>query len=126
MAPEVLSPDWLKQEDVCSESTLPLLIFLLSIKPDQLVEDIAVLLHEVTNGIGKDRPPLPDESEQLKDVLLKLIKDGPGKVTGNPSVSSLDFPDRQDSLLTLSRSPLLEQVSLAYVPDTSLRKLVSM
>ena len=30
---------------------------------------------------------MPDESEQVKETLLKLMKDGPGKVTGNPTVS---------------------------------------
>lgn len=91
MASEVSSPNWLEREDFRSESTLPLLNFLLHTTPDQAVEDIAILLHNVTKGIGIDESPLPDESEQLKDVFLKLIKDGPGKVTGNPSVSSYSF-----------------------------------
>ncbi|KAI9691985.1 MAG: hypothetical protein M1820_009637 [Bogoriella megaspora] len=50
-------------------------------------ETIAVKLHEVTAGIGEDESPIPDESEQLRPTFLKLMKDGPGKVTGHPKVT---------------------------------------
>ncbi len=86
MASQEFIDDFLKQE-VRSESTLPLLNFLLSTKPGQTDEAVAKSLHEVTAGIGKQDPPMPDESEQDKEALLKLMKDGPGKVTGNPTVS---------------------------------------
>lgn len=88
MASEVLAANWLKQE-VRSESTLPLLNFLLSCTgPDQTAESVAKNLHDTTASVGKKKPPIPDESEELKEVLLRLIKDGPGKVTGDPTVSS--------------------------------------
>lgn len=87
MASEVLAANWLKQE-ARSESTLPLLNFLLSCKgPDESLESLAENLHDTTASVGKKEPPIPDESEELKEVLLRLIEHGPGKVTGNPTVS---------------------------------------
>ena len=89
MAAQELIADFLERE-VYSESTLPLLNFLLSTKPGQTDEAVASTLQKVTAGIGKQNPPLPDESEQLKTELLRLMDDGPGKVTGNPTVSLVD------------------------------------
>ena len=86
MAQEPLTDSWLTQE-FRSESTLPLLNFLLQSSSDQTPETLADTLHSVTAGVGKDDTPIPDESEQVKVQLLKLMKDGPGKVTGSPTVS---------------------------------------
>lgn len=87
MASEVLAANWLKQE-VRSESTLPLLNFLLSCKgPDESPKSLARNLHYTSASVGEKEAPIPDESEELKEVLLQLIKDGPGKVTGDPTVS---------------------------------------
>ena len=75
-----------------SESTLPFLNFLLQSRPGQSVADTCQQVHAIAAGVGVDKPPtLPDESEQLKLTLLKLMKDGPGKtpgekIPGNPSV----------------------------------------
>ena len=85
MASEILADPWLKQE-VRSESTLPLLNFLLRTKPGQTAETLTTCLHEVTAGIGQDDPPIPDESEQLKSEYLRLMRDGPGEITGSPTV----------------------------------------
>lgn len=87
MASEVLAANWLKQE-VRSESTLPLLNFLLSCKgPDESPQSLARNLHDISASVGEKEAPIPAESEELKEVLLQLIKDGPGKVTGDPTVS---------------------------------------
>ena len=117
MASEVPDANWLEQE-ARSESTLPFLNFLLSAKPEQTAETIASILHEVTAGVGKQEPPLPDESEELKDVLLTLMKDGPGKVTGNPTVS-LKTPWPGPTRLNMFRSPLSEPAFLVSAPDTN-------
>ncbi len=117
MAYEVPAASWLEQE-TRSESTLPLLNFLLSAKAEQTAEEIASVLHEVTAGVGEQEPPLPDESEQLKYELLKLMKDGPGKVSGNPTVS-LETLWPVPIRLNLFRSPLSELASLGCVPDTN-------
>lgn len=86
MTSEVPEAIWLEQE-ILSQSTLPLLNFLLATNPQDSAEKIAEHLHEVTAGIGKQDPPIPDESEQVKVELLRLMKDGPGKVTDSPTVS---------------------------------------
>ena len=87
MASKVLAADWLKQE-VRSESTLPLLNFFLSCKsPEETAESVAKNLHDTTASVGKKSSPIPDEAEEVKEALLRLMKDGPGKVTGNPTVS---------------------------------------
>ena len=88
MASEKLADSWLKQE-VRSESTLPLLNFLSRTKEDPTAETLVACLHEVTAGVGKDDPPIPDESEQLRSEYLRLMKEGPGKVIGNPTVRSV-------------------------------------
>ena len=117
MASQVPDASWLEQE-ARSESTLPLLNFLLSAKPEQTAEKITSILHEVTAGVGKQEPPLPDESEQLKHVLLTLMKDGPGKVTGHPTVS-LKTPSPGPVRLNMFRSPLSEPAFLVSAPDTN-------
>ncbi|KAL9610747.1 MAG: hypothetical protein Q9167_004566 [Letrouitia subvulpina] len=86
MASMGLSKEFVEQE-IRSESTLPLLNFLLHTKPEQSPESIADVLHEVTARIGEQPPPIPDESEQLRSELLRLIEKGPGKVTGHPTVT---------------------------------------
>lgn len=79
--------DLLTQE-VRSESTLPLLNFLLSCKsPKESPESVAQNLRDITASIGEKIPPIPSEAKQVKDELLGLIRYGPGKVTGNPTVS---------------------------------------
>ena len=83
-----LSPffeDFLATE-VKSESTLALLNFLLGTKPGDSTERICNVLHEVTARVGEQPPPIPDESEQFKTEWLKLIKDGPGHISGRPRV----------------------------------------
>ena len=117
MASEVPDASWLEQE-ARSESTLPFLNFLLSAKPHQTAEKIASILHEVTARVGKQEPPLSDESEQSKDVLLTLMKNGPGKVTGNPTVS-LKTPWPGPIRLNMFRSPLSEPAFLVSAPDTN-------
>lgn len=89
MASQVLASDWFTHGEFCSENTLPLLNFCLNSKSKTTVKDIADLLHQVTADIGEQTSPLPDESEQVKNEFLKLIKEGPGKVTGSPTVSLL-------------------------------------
>lgn len=73
--------------EIRSESTLPLLNFLLTAGPNQSTQKVAIVLHQVTADIGKQDPPIPDESEQDRTRLLKLIKDGPGTVEGHPKAS---------------------------------------
>jgi len=84
-----------------SESTLPLLNFLLRSSPNDTVEDTTKAIHSVTAGIGVDPPPpipaipderpdkLPDESVIDKTALINLINNGPGegtKIPGQPTV----------------------------------------
>ena len=73
-------------QDLRSESTLPLLNFCLQSKPDSTVENSTNLFHKITASIGVEPPPIPDESEQLKTELLKLVECGAPKVTGSPTV----------------------------------------
>ena len=117
MASEVPDASWLEQE-ARSESTLPLLNFLLSANPEQTAEQIASVLHETKARVGVQEPPLPDESEQLRKVLLTLMKDGPGKVTGHPTVS-LKTPWPGPIRLNMFRSPLSEPVFLVSAQDTN-------
>ncbi|KAI9689506.1 MAG: hypothetical protein M1822_010157 [Bathelium mastoideum] len=85
MPSKKLSNEFLQQE-VRSESTLPLLNFFLGTKRGQSPEAIADVLHSVTARIGEQKPPIPDESEQVRTELLNLMKNGPGKVDGHPKV----------------------------------------
>ncbi|WZH41912.1 Amino_oxidase domain-containing protein [Fusarium acuminatum] len=64
--------------EIHSESTLPLLSYFLKCKENNQ-SGSRTLFQEVKADIGKAERPIPDESEQLQDVLLALIKDGPGK-----------------------------------------------
>ena len=119
MAFEALPREFLDQE-VQAESTLPLLNFLLKTRPEQTPASIANVLREVTAGIGKDPPPptIPDESEQLRKSYLKLMKDGPGEVTGKPKVKSPNY--WINAILILQyRSLLLVQELLVYAQGTS-------
>lgn len=74
-----------------SESTLPLLNFLLRSSPNDTVEDTTKAIHSVTAGIGVDQPPkIPDESVIDKTALMNLINNGPSgkgtKIPGQPTV----------------------------------------
>lgn len=117
MTSEVPRANWLEQE-FRSESTLPLLNFLLCTKPEDPTEVITKHLQEVTAGIGKQKSPIPDESKQVELELLRLMKDGPGKVTDNPTVSPY-ISGLVRSILSTFRSLSLEPVFLACVPGTS-------
>lgn len=86
MASEVLAANWLKQE-VRAESTLPLLNFLLCTDPNQTAEIVAKSFHDIAASIGEKKPPIPDESEELREKFLRLMKNGPGKVTGDTTVN---------------------------------------
>jgi hypothetical protein len=84
-----------------SESTLPLLNFLLKSRPEDSTKNATITFHNVTAGIGVDAPPpvleipkqIPDESIIEKTALLNLINVGPSgdgkKITGNPTVRLL-------------------------------------
>lgn len=77
--------------EIHSESTLPLLSYFLKCKENNQ-SGSRTLFQKVKADIGKAERPIPDESEQLQDVLLALIKDGPGnpgeKLPWTPSVSA--------------------------------------
>jgi hypothetical protein len=116
--------------ELSSESTLPLLNFLLKSNTRDTVEQTTETIHSVTAGIGIDKPPpIPDESEQFKAWALNLIKNGPGgsreKILGNPTVSIYArlfflFAD------LVFRLPSLELECPAYVLATNSRKPASM
>ena len=73
-----------------SESTLPLLTYLVQCKQNNH-SGTRALFQDVKANIGKAKRPIPDESEQLEKVLLRLIEKGPSddhkKIPGNPTVS---------------------------------------
>lgn len=78
--------------EIHSESTLPLLSYFIACKKHKQ-NGSRTLFQKVKSKIGVADRPIPDESEQLQDVLLALIKDGPGKdgekIPGCPKVSEL-------------------------------------
>lgn len=80
------APLFLKSE-LRSESTLPLLNFLLHTLPESSTEQVTANLHYYSVTIGKERRPIPDESKQLEPVLLELIEKGAGPVKGKPTAS---------------------------------------
>ena len=86
--------------------------------PEQTAESVADTLRDIKASIGVKRPPIPEESKEIKDALLGLIKDGPGEVKGHPTVSPWTFKSTRVGL-NLFRLPSSEQVYLACVPDTS-------
>lgn len=78
------------QEELHSESTLPLLSYFVGCR--QRDDSATQVFTDVKAQIGKAERPIPDESEQLADALLKLIEEGPGgdrkkRVEGSPKVS---------------------------------------
>jgi hypothetical protein len=85
---EELSPEFLTHE-IYSESTLPLLSYLLRNGPDSS-KSATTVFHEVQAGIGQDARPIPDESEQVEPAMLLLMKNGPSgngsKIPGAPKV----------------------------------------
>lgn len=78
--------------EIHSESTLPLLSYFIECKKHKQ-NGSRRLFQKVKSEIGDAERPIPDESEQLQDVLLALMKDGPGKpgekIPGFPTVSAL-------------------------------------
>jgi hypothetical protein len=78
--------------EIHSESTLPLLSYFIACKKHNQ-NGSRTLFQKVKSKIGVADRPIPDESEQLQDVLLALMKDGPGKhgekIPGCPTVSEL-------------------------------------
>jgi hypothetical protein len=77
--------------EIHSESTLPLLSYFIACR-EHKKNGSRTLFQEVKSKIGDADRPIPDESEQLQDVLLALMKDGPGKpgekIPGCPTVSA--------------------------------------
>lgn len=79
------------QKDARSESTLPLLNYLLRRGPEASTAHATQIFQTVKAGVGKDKPPL-DESEQLRDPYMQMIDEGVGKggkVHGSPKVATL-------------------------------------
>ncbi|KAJ1323045.1 L-amino-acid oxidase [Microdochium nivale] len=78
------------RHEIHSESTLPLLSFLLRERPDT-AKRATQLFHEVIRGIGEDKRPIPDESEQVEPAMIDLIENGPSgnntKIPGEPTVT---------------------------------------
>ncbi|RKK67155.1 hypothetical protein BFJ69_g14756 [Fusarium oxysporum] len=76
--------------EIHSESTLPLLSYFIACKKHNQ-NGSRTLFQKVKSRIGVADRPIPDESEQLQDVLLALMKDGPGKhgekIPGCPTVT---------------------------------------
>ncbi|KAF5963994.1 putative amino-acid oxidase YobN [Fusarium bulbicola] len=76
--------------EIHSESTLPLLSYFIACKKHNQ-NGSRTLFQKVKSKIGVADRPIPDESEQLQDVLLALVKDGPGKpgqeLPGCPTVT---------------------------------------
>lgn len=73
-----------------SESTLPLLTYLVRCKQSNH-NGTGILFQDVKSNIGEADRPIPDESVELKKILLKLIEKGPSgdhkRIHGNPTVS---------------------------------------
>ncbi len=82
------SPSEFFTQLILSEATLPFINFLKHSNPEDSFETLADNLRATTAGVGKDQKPIPDESEQLENVLLTLIKDGVPKPEGKPKVRS--------------------------------------
>lgn len=75
-------------QEIRSESTLPLLSWLLRTKQDPETSPTQIF-HEVKAGVGVDPRPIPDESEEVEEPMLRLIEKGPGdgtKIKGKPRV----------------------------------------
>lgn len=90
--------------EIHSESTLPLLSYLVRLRPGE--KSATDVFHRVKAGIGADPRVIPDESEQLEPTLINLIDHGPGgdrgrKVPGGPKVRVLNL--RQCQLLIYSQ-----------------------
>ena len=75
-------------QEIHSESTLPLLSWLLKAEKDN-EKSFTQIFHEVKAGVGTAPRPIPDESEQVEPAMLQLIEKGPGGgqlIEGNPKV----------------------------------------
>lgn len=81
-------------QEIRSESTLPLLSWLLRTEQDSKKSPTRIF-HEVKAGVGKDERPIPDEefpdeSELVEADMLNLINIGPGDgkpIQGSPKVA---------------------------------------
>lgn len=79
-------------QEIRSESTLPLLSWLLRTEQDSEKSPTRIF-HEVKAGVGIDTRPIPDdfpdESELVEAEMLNLINKGPGDgkpIQGSPKV----------------------------------------
>ena len=90
-----------------SESTLPFLSYLVQCKQNNH-NGSADTFHDVKSGTGRKKRAIPDESEELQDVLLSLIEKGPGgdgrKIPGSPTVGHQCYCV-SSLMLTVCRSP---------------------
>lgn len=104
-----------------SESTLPFLSYLVQCKQNNH-NGSTDAFHKVKSGVGKAPRAIPDESEQLQDVLLSLIEKGPsgdgGKIPGSPTVSFRHYCITS-VILILYRSRLLVPEFLVFAPAMS-------
>ncbi|KAJ4255987.1 hypothetical protein NW762_009061 [Fusarium torreyae] len=73
-----------------SESTLPLLSYLIKCKENDK-EGSKAIFQDVKSSIGEADRPIPDEAEPLEDVLIGLIDNGPSgsgqKIPKSPTVT---------------------------------------
>lgn len=98
--------------EVHSESTLPLLQWLLRTQQQELLPDSeqkktdTEIFKDVKGGVGKDARPIPDESELVEGPMLNLIAKGPddGKPIGQ-------FPD--GTIPTVGKSYVQSAVLIA-------------
>lgn len=126
-AAPVFEPGYLRHE-IHSESTLPLLSFLLRERPDT-AKRATQLFHEVIRGIGEDKRPIPDESVQVEPAMIELMDNGPSgkntKIPGEPTVRKYHSPLRMSTCFGSanrsgnSRSPLSEPAPQGCAPGTS-------
>ncbi|KAM0228293.1 hypothetical protein ACHAPO_010837 [Fusarium lateritium] len=76
--------------EVHSESTLPFISYLVQCKQNEL-SGSKEIFQNVKSSIGDADRPIPDESEQLENVLIGLMKNGPSgdgrKIPGSPTVT---------------------------------------
>jgi hypothetical protein len=118
-------PEFL-QHEVLSKSTQPLLNYIFRLSPhlaeEKKPKSLGKLFREVAS---KSDRVIPDESEQLEQVLINLIDNGPGTPVQGKSVSDVSMLVILPNSKLSSRSPLSVLVFPASALVTNSRKQAS-
>ena len=96
---DISIPESFLNQDAASLRTRPLLRYLIELESQKAEKTTRNEVFKTILQKGKEPPPIPDESLELKDKLLALIKDGPKSTNPLPAGKTVSL-------------------SLCYIPPT--------